>query len=196
VWEKHGLMPSEKYLSDKMDNLINACLIDLINSDNKNLSHSDFETILDKGIDRFNDLHYDTEEKEIIAEKFNDIATIINIDISKRLNIWMYGRVLSTINDLFSQEETNFVGSQIIKCSDCNNTLTQGFLEVEGNIPSYWTIVNCEHCGETNLFPAIGNIKETVFLNCTYVNLFVKAEFDSSLIEQQLKKLKINKKGS
>jgi hypothetical protein len=191
-WDDRGLIPSNKSLSDKMNRLINECLSDLINSQNRDLSQSDYVKILDKGLKRFKKLDYDTEEKEFIAEKFHEIANIIGVDYNEKLNIWLYGSLMIKLGKVFKQDDSKILESITIQCSNCQDTLTKAIVKFEDNIPEYWTIVKCGHCGELNLFPALGNMKETRFINCTWIKSFAKSEFDSIEIKSKIIEMKTN----
>ncbi len=191
-WDKRGLIPSEKSLSDKMDRLLNDCLGELISTQNKNLTQKDYKKILNRGLKRFHKLDFDTEEREFIADKFDEIAKIIRIDFSEDLNIWLYGRLMVKLGTIFNKE-SKAIDIKTIKCTDCQESLNKLIVRTEENIPEYWTIVKCNKCGNLNLFPAQGNIKESRFENCTWIKSFAKPEFDSVQIELKLKEMKMNK---
>lgn len=191
-WDKRGLIPSEKSLSDNMDKLLNDCLGELISTQNKNLSKKVYKTILNRGLKRFRKLDYDTEEREFIADKFDEIANIIRIDFNEDLNIWLYGRFMVLLEKVFTNEE-KAIDIKIIQCTDCQKPLNKLIVRIEENIPAYWAIVKCNECGNLNLFPAQENIKESRFENCKWVKSFAKSEFDSVQIEMKLKEMKMNK---
>ena len=192
-WDSRGLIPSPKPLSDKMDGLLNDCLSDLISSQNKDLTQNDYKKVLNRGLKRFKKLDYDTEEREFIADKFDEISKILRIDFHEELNIWLYGRLMVKLGQIFEKKNSHTIDSLTIQCSKCQNKLTKEITRMEENIPEYWTIVKCNHCGELNLFPAKGKIKESRFVNCTWIQSYAKSEYDSIQIENKLNELKINK---
>jgi len=174
-----------------MDRLLNDCLGELISTQNKNLSTKDYKKILTRGLKRFRKLDYDTEEREFIADKFDEIAKIIRIDFNEDLNIWLYGRFMVKFGKIFNKE-AKVIDTVSINCSDCNEPLNKLITEYEENIPEYWTIVKCNKCGDLNLFPARGKIKALRFENCRWFKSFDKSEVDSSQIEIKLKDMKMN----
>jgi hypothetical protein len=99
---------------------------------------------------------------------------------------------MNKLGEVFKQDDLKILDSINIPCTKCKITLTEAIVKFEDNIPEYWTIVKCNRCGELNLFPAKGNIKETRSLNCTYIKSFPKAEFDSTQIDIKLNELKKN----
>lgn len=103
-WDKRGLIPPDKSLSDKMDRLLNDCLEELISTRDKNLSLKDSKKILNRGLKRFRKLDYDTEEREFIADRFDEIAKIISVDFNEELDIWLYGRLMVKFRKIFSKE--------------------------------------------------------------------------------------------
>ena len=190
-WDKRGLIPSEKSLSDKMDKLLNDCLSELISTQNKDLNQKEYEKILNRGLKRFRKLDYDTEESEFIADKFDEIAKIIRIDFNEDLNIWLYGKLMVKIGKIFTKERKS-IETESIQCTDCQESLNKVIVSFEENIPEYWTIVKCNKCGSLNLFPAQGKINESRFENCTWIKSFAKSEFDSTQIEIKFNKMKMN----
>ena len=190
-WDSRGLIPSPKVLSDKMDGLINECLSDLISSQNKGLTQNDYKNVLNRGLKRFKKMDYDTEEREFIADKFEEISKILRIDFNEDLNIWLYGRLMVKLGKILDKKSSQLIYSLTIQCSKCQDTLTKEITRIEENIPEYWTIVKCNHCGELNLFPAKGKIKESRYTNCTWIQSFAKSDYDSIQIENKLNELKM-----
>ena len=195
-WEARGLIPSDKSLSDKMNNLINDCLSDLINSQGKNLTQKDFRKILNKGLKRFKKIEYDTEGREFIVDKFDQISKIIGIDYSEELTNWLYGKPIANMFNKFNKSDLKSLESITIKCTNCQDTLTKEILIFKEQIPEYWTIVKCNNCEELNIFPAMGNIKEARFINCTWLKSYPRTEFDSVQIISKLNELKTNITGN
>ncbi|MBN1397195.1 MAG: DUF4844 domain-containing protein [Bacteroidetes bacterium] len=191
-WDARGLIPSAKSMSDNMDGLLNECLSDLVALENKDLTDSELKNILNRGLKRFNKLDYDTEGREFIADKFNEISKILRIDFNEDLNIWLYGRLIVKLRKIFNKEDSEIIESMMIQCTKCQDTLTKAITRIEENIPEYWTVVKCNKCGELNLFPAERNIKESRFINCTWIQSFAESEFDSIQINKKLNELKIN----
>lgn len=191
-WDSRGLIPSPKSLSDKMDGLLNECLSDLISSQNKDLTQNDYKKVLNRGLKRFKKLDYDTEEKEFIADKFDEISKILRIDFHEDLNIWLYGRLMLKLGQFFEKKNSQIIDSLIIQCPKCQDKLTKEITRMEENTSEYWTIVKCNHCRELSLFPAKGKIKELRFVNCTWIHSFAKSDYDSIQIDNKLNELKMN----
>ena len=120
-WEKRGLNPSDTHKVNEMIRLMDTCLDELL-TDLKSNATEKIRKTLAKGLNRFKVSYYDTEEKEFIGDEFYNIGSILGLDIAEHLNLWLYGRVLSTIIGLNKKNEV-IISTQSFECTKCKLNL-------------------------------------------------------------------------
>lgn len=90
-WEERGLNPSESSITDKMRQLTDRCLDELIKDVKDGASEQQVQATLVGGLNRFGALDFDTEEREFIADKFHEIGRAAGVDLGKNIQQWFYG---------------------------------------------------------------------------------------------------------
>ena len=91
AWNDRGLNPSGVELCDQLTKLFNSSANNLIKAINNRYSGKQLKSVLKSELDNFNNLDYDTEEKEFICDLFHELTTIVNVDFNDSLNKWLYG---------------------------------------------------------------------------------------------------------
>jgi len=180
-WDKRGLIPSEIEKVEQMKFFTNKCLDEIIENAKDYQTKTDYERVLKNGLNRFNKLHYDTEEKEFIADKFYEISLILDLDFIEQLNTWQYGKLMSVFQKLFNSNN-NILRINEVNCTNCNEALKGLVTKEEENIPEFWIIIKCMNCGKYNLMHRQKNIKEVIFENCIFVKGFPANENDSAKV--------------
>lgn len=85
-----GLSDNENF--EKVNELINISINEFIDKIKTDASESDLQLTIKIGLDRFNDLYLDTEDRERVCMYYQEIMDIINLESSNGIiNEWLYG---------------------------------------------------------------------------------------------------------
>ncbi|MGC3945553.1 MAG: DUF4844 domain-containing protein [Chryseolinea sp.] len=170
-WAKRGLNPSDADKVSKMTHLTDTCLDELLADLKSNAKEKQIRKTLTKGLKRFKTSHYDTEEKEFIADEFHNIGSILGLDIAGNLNGWLYGKVLGAIIGLTKKKEI-VVDTKSFECTKCKLSLNVKIVSLREGITNSWFIAQCNQCGEYNLLSTGDNVGEIRFENFTSIENF------------------------
>ena len=192
-WEKRGLNPSDSDLCLKMENLFNGCTDSLINSVENNNNQRKIKKSLKNGLQKFDKLDYDTEEREFIFE----LSQIVDIDIKNELNNWLYGFGLNAMIKVISafKKPDKIVETLSQNCTKCNSKLETFILERQADIPdTAYDIVKCKNCGEFNLIDKGSGIKRLKFGNYDWIEQLSKEEYSEEQAKTRLEQIKFFRK--
>ncbi|KQM56827.1 hypothetical protein ASE55_19430 [Chryseobacterium sp. Leaf201] len=197
AWEERGLNPSDNEVCDRLQNLFNDCADNLIEAINSDFNPKQLKSILKKWLDSIDSSSYDTEERELICDYFDQLSKIISVDFKNNLNNWLYGKVLNTLFKVTSflkgQEKVLETLSQ--NCTKCNSKLETFIMRKEEGIPDYsWKIIQCNDCNEYNLLSTGPNIKEYRFGNYKSIEQLPKIEFTEEQANTRLQQIKTFRK--
>ncbi|MBS2101157.1 DUF4844 domain-containing protein [Carboxylicivirga linearis] len=196
-WDKRGLNPSDSDLCLKMETLLNNCTDSLIASVQQNKNGRISKRILKNGLQKFNKLDYDTEEKEFICDYFFELSQILNIDIKNDLNNWLYGFGLSSMIKVMSalKKSDKIIETLSQNCTKCDSKLETFIMERQSDIPDLaYDIVKCKTCGEYNMIDKGPGIKRLKFGNYDWVEQLLKEEYDSEQAKTRLEQIKFFRK--
>lgn len=196
-WDKRGLNPSDIELCSKMERLFNDCADSLINSVKNNKNKKANKKILKSGLQRFNKLDYDTEEREFICDYFFELSQIVDVDIKNNLNNWLYGYGINTIIKVLSafKKPDKIIETLSQNCTKCNSKLETYILERQSDFPNTaFNIVKCKTCGEFNLIDQEPGIKRQKFGNYDWVEQLSKDEYNDEQAKTRLEQIKFFRK--
>lgn len=134
-----------------------------------------------------NPFDLDTEEKELVADYFSNIAQIVNINFDNELDIWMYG---FSINKNSSPKPITIEKTISESCSKCKALLNTDILKERKGVSSFWLIVQCNNCNEFNLLSLPENIDR--YIKGNYF-VFDTLEQKTYLLEQAIEKMNFYK---
>ncbi|CAN5622432.1 hypothetical protein BH10BAC4_BH10BAC4_14340 [soil metagenome] len=188
-WEKRGLIPSDSDKISEMIQLTDVCLDEILTEVKSNTTERQIRKTLIKGLKRFKNSYYDTEEKEFIGEKFYKIGSILGLDIADNLNDWLYGKVLGTLIGVTKKKEV-IIETKSFECSKCKLSLNIKITAAIDGVQNHWIIGLCSQCGEYNLLSTGENAGGTKFENFEFVEMFdsnVKSEDQAKTRLEQIK---------
>jgi hypothetical protein len=176
-----------------MEDLFNDCTDSLIDSIKSNRNESANKKIIKNGLQRFNKLDYDTEEREFICDYFYELSQIINVDIKNDLNNWLYGFGINTMIKILSafKKPDRIIETQSQDCTKCNSKLETFILERQPDTTDRaYDIVKCKTCGEFNLIDKGSGIKRLKFGNYDWVEHLSKDEYNDEQAKTRLEQIK------
>ena len=188
-WENRGLNPSEKSLCVKLEKSFNELLINLISASKVKKSNQEFENIFESYFAKIKSEELDTEELEFVADYFDEIVKILNIDsINKKLNFWTYGiedydyeKIEREHSEKILLEERKRHEILSTECLKCKTQLETFILERDDSIPSFeFDIIRCVKCSELHILDKGSGIKRYRFLNYELIEELPKDEYDLS----------------
>ena len=196
AWNDRGLNPSSVELCDQLTKLFNSSADNLIKAISNQYSGKQLKLVLKSELDNFNNLDYDTEEKEFICDLFHELATIVNVDFNDSLNKWLYGSNLTSlmkIQKILKPEK--IVQTLKQPCTKCGIQLETHILRKEEGIPeTSWFVAKCNNCGELNLISPGPNVKETRFGNYQWVDTLGMDEYTYEQALARLEQIKFFRK--
>lgn len=89
------MIPNNDDICHTIKSLLDACIEETIAAVQNGANKNQIKGIIKKGLRRFNKMQYDTEEREFICHCFSIISGIVEINFSRELNEWLYGKLLS-----------------------------------------------------------------------------------------------------
>jgi len=188
-WEKRGLNPSDTEKVDEMILLTDTCIDDLLTDLKSNAKEKQIRKTLTKGLKRFKTSYYDTEEKEFISDEFQNIGSILGLDISDNLNYWLYGKVLGTIIGLTKKKEVT-IHTKSFLCTKCKLSLNIKVTEIREGVPDNWFIAQCNQCGEYNLLSTGENGVKFQFENFTSTQFLYGSENSEEYARTRLEQIR------
>lgn len=201
-WENRGLNPSEKSLCVKLEKSFNELLINLISASKVKKSNQEFENIFESYFAKIKSEELDTEELEFVADYFDEIVKILNIDsINKKLNFWTYGiedydyeKIEREHSEKILLEERKRHEILSTECLKCKTQLETFILERDDSIPSFeFDIIRCVKCSELHILDKGSGIKRYRFLNYELIEELPKDEYDLSKALNRLEQLRNQK---
>ncbi|MBK6834668.1 MAG: DUF4844 domain-containing protein [Bacteroidetes bacterium] len=91
IWNSRGLIPSDKSVSDKLQNFFNEVANKLVDALNSGNNPEQLTGILKSNLLSLNSIDYDTEEREFICEYIVQLSQITNSTVNEIVIEWMYG---------------------------------------------------------------------------------------------------------
>ncbi|SHN25019.1 DUF4844 domain-containing protein [Chitinophaga sp. CF418] len=189
AWKDRGLRPSERKVSDFLQQIFDECTDQLIELINLNKSKKALRSSLIAVLDRIDKDELDTEEKEYVTELMFELSKILEVDIKSDLNRWLYGVVMATLlkaGGILSSLKGPFT---IVNqpCTKCGADLKLVIKRKDPQVPSFsFDVLKCNNCGELNLFDRQPGIKQFSYENATIVAHLERKKFTK---EQALNKL-------
>ncbi|OIV42073.1 DUF4844 domain-containing protein [Flavobacterium johnsoniae] len=194
--------PSEKSLCIELENSFNDLLTNLISANSTKKSDKEIEKIFERYFKEIKSEELDTEEMEFVADYFDEIGKILNIQsINKKLNLWTYGiedydheEAVKKASEKILAEERKRYEILFIECQKCKTQLETFILERDNDIPSFeFDIIKCVKCSELNIFDKGCGIKRYRFLNYELIEELPKDQYDLPKALQRLEQLKAQK---
>lgn len=196
AWNERGLNPSTDELCKKLTNLFNECADNLIIAVNKNVSIKQLKSVLKKALSNFNQLDYDTEEKEFICDLFYELSTIVNVDFNDNISKWLYGGALTNLLKL--QKLINpkkIIETRKQACTKCGIELETYIITKEKGIPeTSWLVAKCNNCSELNLLSNGPDVKEARFGNYQWIDTIGMNEYTFEQALTRLEQIKFFRK--
>ncbi len=189
IWIARGLNPSSKTLCNSLQTELDLVIQELLKLPTS-CTDSNKAIILENSLFNFDKYDLDTEEKELIVDYFAQIAGLINIDISKSLNIWLYG---FDTNDITKFKPVEILRIVSIDCTNCRTSLAIDILKERKNVPALWQIAQCDNCNEFNLLSIPENIDR--FRNGKFF-VFETLKQNEHTLESAIEKMKLYKKAN
>lgn len=191
-WIKRGLNPSSQQICESLENNLDNCLEELIQKLKTKHSDTDILKILKTNLKKVGN-NFDTEEREFVADYYNNISKILSIDFNQDLNNWLYGSVFSSlkkISDLFRRKE-KIVETITANCTKCNANLDTFILEkMDESIQNDYNIVRCISCSEYNLINNGSGNKRIKFGNYELIEQLPKNVYNFEDANIRLKQIK------
>lgn len=176
AWKKRGLLPPSSEVSQRLELSFNTLATQLLLLVGNNASSIDLAAKLNDGLHSLDAADYDTEEREFICDLFADLASLLGLSISVKLNTWLYGDTLGDIATEISLDQANEPPLKTLTqlCTGCGSAfhtcITQ---EREDNLVENWLVVECSACSEYNFMvfpPKIGTTQANgyKFIECLW----------------------------
>ncbi|WP_124643393.1 DUF4844 domain-containing protein [Amniculibacterium aquaticum] len=195
-WLQRGLNPSSQEICDYMENFVDNCISEMRKAIHNNKSQNDILKILKSNLKSISK-NLDTEEREFMAENFDQISKIVEINLSKDLNKFLYGSTFLTlkkISDLIRGKE-KVIETLVSKCTKCEKKLETFILEkMDNSIQNDFNIVRCKNCGELNLIDNESGNKRIKFGEYELVEQLSKETYNLEDAKIRLKQIKIFRK--
>lgn len=192
AWEQRGLNPSDSEMCAHLQNLFNNCADALIEGIHADLKQGELKGILKKALGTLQRSDYDTEEREIICDYFNQISKIVSVNFNNNLNDWLYGKLLSNLLKVTSylKGKEKPVDTLTQNCTQCQAAFETIILKIEEGIPRLILIIQCNQCREFNLISLGPNIKEMRFGEYTLIEQLPVEEFSEEQAITRLEQIK------
>ena len=105
-WIERGLNPSSKEVIEFLNQDIEQCIVEAIESIEQGESEEEIRKRLRIYLKSVDKTKYDTEEKEILADLFVKVYRILELDESFFLTKWFYGGLLGMLIYAYSKRPT------------------------------------------------------------------------------------------
>jgi hypothetical protein len=192
AWRARGLNPSSNEMSQALTAFFHDCAKELEKAGRAGQSSRQMKTILTSALSQVNKIRFDTEEREFIVDTFQELATIVGIDIRTQLSRWLYGYVLTTLLAV-----TRFLRPERIvevlrqPCTQCGTPLETQILQKRAGIPDmHWHIVRCNQCKELNLISVGPDVASLRFGNYQQVESLSKEDYTHEQALARLEQIK------
>lgn len=196
AWNERGLNPSSNELCQFLASFFNFSADKLIEGVKARESARQLKSLLKSQLSNLDKSHYDTEEKEFISDLFEELAGIVEIDLTENLNKWLYGSVLTTIMQIqraILPKKSKETVQQ--PCTQCGTLLETHIVQRKEGIPeTSWFVVKCNKCGELNLLSHGPNIKEIRFGNYKVIDTLQMEEYNYEQALTRLEQIKYFRK--
>ncbi len=196
AWKKRGLLPSSDELSQRLELFFNALVADLLLLVETNAPRFDLEKKLESVLLSLDPACYDTEEKEFICDLFSELAFLLGLNISVRLNGWLYG---DELGEVAMEKSLAQVTEEVLKtvtqlCTECSSELRTSITqEREYNLIEDWVIIECLQCHEYNFMVTPPNIGTSRGIGYKFVECLWRDSYTIETAQERFIKLR-NKK--
>ncbi|HWI94328.1 MAG TPA: DUF4844 domain-containing protein [Flavisolibacter sp.] len=192
AWNNRGLYPPAPEISLKLTTLFNSCADRLIDAVQKNSSEEAIESVLQSQLSNFNQLDYDTEEKEFICELFFELSQILNIDFADHAMTWLYGsEIASSMREQVEMNPPTVLDTLHQTCPSCGTALDTFILRKQEGIPDFsWNIIQCKNCKDYSIVSFGPNVMEVRPDNYIFVEQLPKSEYTKEQAENRLEQLR------
>ncbi len=188
VWIDRGLNPSSKSICIFLQSELNLIIEELLKlPSNYKDSHKIF---LQNSLKNFDKYDLESEEKELLVDYFSEISKLINIDIDKNLNFWLYGFDPDEVPKTKPVEVLEIIENN---CTSCQASLNIEVLKNRKSVPALWLIAQCNNCNHLNLLSIYEGIDRFKNGNFFVFELLRKNEYT---LEEALKKLEFFRKNN
>lgn len=190
AWNKRGLNPSSRGMSDKLNELLNQTAEELIKALQNEAQIPEIKSLFKRNLRKFDRRFYDTEEREFICDLFYDLASIVRVDFKRELSIWLYGRTLTILQEIFSRfKPKNETINQ--ECLNCKELLTS-YIQRKAGIPEKdWMIVQCDNCKEYNILDLGPGIKMVTFGNYKLIDSFPQKDYNYEQVKIRAEQFRV-----
>ena len=188
-WNKRGLNPSENYVIEKVTEIIDSFLSQLIKVLKTNSVNfkNDFLILLN-GINIGN---YETEEREFIIDYLFEISNICKVQVSSELNELMYGKgitELETKKELSENKQTKFVDSFKVNepCQVCEKPLKSLAIEKKEE-KQHIAIAECFNCRKLTIVNFPDELKFIDIYNYKVIEKLIYTEENEIKLNEKIK---------
>lgn len=100
AWQRRGLNPSPPALCAKLEGMLNQLAAQLAAQSAAGASPTEFRRTLTSFLSGAKRSDFDTEEGEFVCDQVARLSRVVNVDVGKPLNRWLYGPILGTLVNL------------------------------------------------------------------------------------------------
>jgi hypothetical protein len=192
AWNSRGLYPPDSEISLKLTRLFNSCADTLIDAVRKNSSEKALKSVLQSQLSKFNQLDYDTEEKEFICDLFFELSQILDIDFADNAMTWLYGsEIASSMRDQVEMNPPTVLDTIHQTCPGCGTALDTFIMRRQEGIPDFsWNIIQCKNCKDYSIVSFGPNVMEVRPDNYIFVEQLPKSEYTKEQAENRLEQVR------
>lgn len=192
AWNNRGLNPPGPELSSKLTDLFNSSAGALINAVQNNASKKTVKSVLQSQLSNFNQLDYDTEEKEFICDLFFELSHILNIEFADSAMTWLYGsEVADSMREQLKLHPPTVLDTIHQTCPGCGTALDTFIMRKQEGIPDFsWNIVQCKNCKDYSIVSFGPNVMEVRHDNYIFIQQLPKSEYSREQAESQLEEVR------
>jgi hypothetical protein len=192
AWNNRGLYPPDSEISLTLTSLFNSCADILIDAVQKNSSQKALESLLQSQLSKFNQLDYDTEEKEFICELFFELSQILNIEFADNAMTWLYGsEIAQSMREQIEMNPPTVLDTIHQTCPSCAKALDTFIMRRQEGIPDFsWNIIQCKNCKDYSIVSFGPNVMEVRPDNYIFVEQLPKSEYTKEQAENRLEQVR------
>jgi protein-arginine kinase activator protein McsA len=196
AWNDRGLNPSANEVSSKLKGVFNNCADTLIDAVQNNGSEKALKSILQSQLSNFNQLDYDTEEREFICDLFFELSQILNIDFADNAMTWVYGsEIAQSMREQVEMNPPTVLDTIHQTCPNCGTALDTFIMRRQEGIPDFsWNIIQCTNCKDYSIVSFGPNVMEVRPDNYIFVEQLPKSEYSKEEAENRLEQIRHLKK--
>jgi hypothetical protein len=188
AWNNRGLYPPDSEISLTLADLFKSCADTLIDAVEKNSSEKVLKSVLESQLSNFNQLDYDTEEKEFICDLFFELSQILNIDFADSAMTWLYGaEIAQSMQDQIKLNPPTVLDTIHQTCPACGTTLDTFIMRKQEGVPDFsWNIVQCKNCKDYSIVSFGPNVVEVRHDSYIFIEQLPKSDYTRELAENRL----------